>query len=113
MKIPYTAKTAYYTGNLDAFAPILKREFDIPHTIANTKFQGYILDNRKFIKDRKIKINYYRLRRWAQALNYLNKWYTINRLFEAATYEIQKHLPRLIPPIYRGNPSKNRAYINN
>ena len=56
--------------------------------MANAKFHGYVLDNHRFIKDRKIKINYYRLRRWAQALNYLDKWYIINRLFKAAMYEI-------------------------
>ena len=51
----------YYTRNLDAFVPILKREFNIPYAITNTKFHEYILDNRKFIKNRKIKISYYRL----------------------------------------------------
>ena len=51
IKVPYTAKIMYYTGNLDTFALILKREFDIPHTMANAKFYGYILDNRKFVKD--------------------------------------------------------------
>ena len=39
--------------------PILKKEFDIPYVMANIKFHEYILDNRRFIKDRKIKINYY------------------------------------------------------
>ena len=65
IKVPYITKIVYYTGNLDTFAPILKKEFNIPHAMANTKFHGYVLDNRKFIKDRKIKINYYRLYRWA------------------------------------------------
>ena len=51
----------YYTTSLDIFTPILKKEFDIPYVMANAKFYGYILDNHKFIKNRKIKINYYRL----------------------------------------------------